>query len=360
MAGFDPTCIDVEHFLNSLDVRNLTGATEEELSFSCPFPEHEGSDDKPSCYMNTHTTAFFCHGCKAKGNAVSFASHLLEVSPLEATRLLRDRYQAGAINPDERNMVKEIESIINVDDHKPEQPILDEEILERMAVDWEKVDFAIRRKQYVAEPLLYMFERGFTAECLTDWEFAYDRISDRPVFPVREQHGALIGFKGRAWREKQFPKYFVLGDKQNKEAKYGFPCYHTSMVVFGANRIPSNDGKIVICEGELNAVAVEMKTDYRAVAINGSHFSNFHAEIIKNKADEVILFLDSDPAGIAATWGWNDINGTHHDGVIDSLKNFLDVRVCPAHEGDAATMNESEIAECLGSSKNWVTLQLEV
>lgn len=360
MAGFDPSCIDVEHFLNSLDVRNLTGATEEELSFSCPFPEHEGSDDKPSCYMNTNTTAFFCHGCKAKGNAVGFTAHILGVSPLEATKLLRDRYQAGAINPDERNMVKEIEDIIYSSFEPTEQPILDESIFDKMSVDWEKVDFAIRREQTVAAPLKYLFSRGFTAEVLADWEFGYDQISDRPVFAVREQHGSLIGFKGRAWRDKQFPKYFVLGDKAGKEVRYGFPCYHTSRVVFGANRILPDEGKLVICEGELNAVAVEMKTNYRAVAINGSHFSSFHAEIIKSKTDEVILFLDSDAAGIAATWGWEDANGTHHNGVIDSLKDFLDVRVCPVHEGDAVSMSESEVAGCLDNSKNWVTLQLEV
>ena len=110
----------------------------------------------------------------------------------------------------------------------------------------------------------------------------------------------------------------------------------------------------------MNAIAVEMKTNYRAVAINGSHFSTFHAEIIKNKADEVILFLDSDAAGISATWGWKDTHGTHHNGVIDTLKDFLDVRVCPSHQGDAATMNGSEIEECLENSKNWVTLQMEL
>lgn len=360
MSGFDPSCIDVEHFLETLEVRNLEWATDNELRFSCPFPSHAGLDEKPSCYMNSDTTAFFCHGCKQRGNAIGFTEVILGISPLEAIRLLRDRYQPGAINPDERNMVSEIENILLTEQEIAEQPILEESILEKMAVDWEKVDFAIRRDQYVPEPMAYMLNRGFDWQTLVNWDFGYDEISDRPVFAVRDEEGRLIGFKGRAWREGQFPKYFVLGDKPGKPNKYGFPCYHTSRVVFGADRVFGDEDFIVICEGELNAIAVESKTGHRAVAINGSHFSDFHADVIKKKANTAILFLDSDPAGDTATWGWKDTNGNHHPGVVDSLKDFIEVRVCPDHEGDAASMDANQIAACLEESRNWISFQLNV
>lgn len=360
MSGFDPSCIDVEHFLESLEVRNLEWATDDELRFSCPFPSHAGLDEKPSCYMNSDTTAFFCHGCKQRGNAIGFTEVILGITPLEAIRLLRDRYQPGAINPDERDMVSEIKNILLTEEEIAEQPILDESILEKMSVDWEKVDFAIRRDQYVPEPMTYMLNRGFSWQTLVNWDFGYDEISDRPVFAVRDENGQLIGFKGRAWREGQFPKYFVLGDKPGKPNKYGFPCYHTSRVVFGAERVFGDEEFLVICEGELNAIAVEAKTGHRAVAINGSHFSDFHADVIKKKANIAILFLDSDPAGSTATWGWKDTNGNHHAGVVDSLKDFIEVRVCPDHEGDAASMSASEIANCLEESRNWISFQLNV
>jgi DNA primase len=360
MPGFDPSCIDVEHFLETLEVRNLSWATDDELRFSCPFPSHAGLDEKPSCYMNSDTTAFFCHGCKERGNAIGFTELILGITPLEAIRLLRDRYQPGAINPDERNMVSEIENILKTEEEVAAQPILEESILEEMAVDWEQVDFARRRDQYVPEPLSYMLERGFKFETLADWSFGYDERSNRPVFPVRDEHRNLIGFKGRAWREGQFPKYFVLGDKPGKPEKYGYPCYHTSQVVFGADRVTGTEESLVICEGELNAIAVEQKIGHKAVAINGSHFSEFHADIIKRKANRVILFLDSDPAGQSATWGWSDTNGGHHKGIVDCLKDFIEVRVCPDHEGDAASMNADEIAGCLKDSQDWVTIQLKV
>jgi DNA primase len=360
MPGFDPSCIDVEHFLETLEVRNLSWATDDELRFSCPFPSHAGLDEKPSCYMNVDTTAFFCHGCKQRGNAIGFTEVILGITPLEAIRLLRDRYQPGAINPDEREMVKEIKNILETKEEQAVQPLIDESVFEKLSVDWEKVDFAIRREQYVPEPLAYMFDRGFDHQTLTDWEFGYDDISNRPVFAVRDEFGQLIGFKGRAWAKNQFPKYFVLGDKAGKPNRYGFPCYHTSQVVYGANRVIGNEECLVICEGELNAISVTMKTGLRAVAINGSHFSDFHAGVIKDKANKAILFLDSDPAGESAVWGWKDTNGIHHDGVVDCLKDFMDVRICPDHEGDAASMNANEIAECLNSSEDWVTIQMNV
>ena len=58
MAPFDPSRIDVEDFLDCLEVRNLSKATEQEWRFSCPLPSHEGTDESPSCYMNAKTTAF--------------------------------------------------------------------------------------------------------------------------------------------------------------------------------------------------------------------------------------------------------------------------------------------------------------
>jgi hypothetical protein len=67
--SFDPSCIDVDDFLDCLDIENVTQATTTELRFSCPFPAHALGDETPSAYMNVETTAFFCHACHAKGNS---------------------------------------------------------------------------------------------------------------------------------------------------------------------------------------------------------------------------------------------------------------------------------------------------
>jgi len=91
MPAFDPSNIDVEDFLDCLDIRNVSRATAAEFRFSCPFPGHDNGDENASSYMNEETTAFFCHGCKASGNAVHFTQRVLGISPLEAIRMLKER-----------------------------------------------------------------------------------------------------------------------------------------------------------------------------------------------------------------------------------------------------------------------------
>lgn len=356
MASFDPSCIDVVHLLETIEVRNMSQATANEMRFSCPLPTHEGEDVSPSCYMNINTSAFFCHGCKARGTGVQFAGSVLGISPLEAIRFLKQAYQPGAINPDARDMVAEIKKLLATPDPF-RQPRVPEEWAEKLAVDWEAAHHAyVKGKGF--GPCDYMFERGFDPVTLNDWEFGYDEISGRTTFAARDIDGSLVGFKGRSV-DGRHPKYLVLGDKAGRKPRYGFPCYQASRLIFGAHRIePGSD--IVICEGELNAIATTMKTGLPAVAINGSHFSDFHARIIRRIASSVTLFLDSDKAGKEAVWGWTDDKQEFHPGMVQKLRPYMDVMVAPDHQGDAASMLDHEIKACLGDSKSAFLVALQI
>lgn len=352
MSAFNPECVDVEDFLECLEIRNVTRATAAEYRFSCPFPNHTNGDENASAYMNEETTAFFCHGCKERGNATSFTAQVLGISPLEAIRMLKQRYQPGGINPDSVSMVEELKKFqAEQEISEAPQPELSEDVLKRFDTDWFQVAEALT-KDYdsVPEPFKYMQRRGFGPDVLTKWEFGYDPISDRITMPVRDERGKLVGFKARAYDDRQ-PKYLVLGDKPNKPERYGFPCYFPSRVCFGAHMIPDNC-ELVVCEGELNAIAVTEKTGRPAVAINGSHFSDRHARIIRNFAKRVILFLDEDKAGEAAVWGWVDKDGHYRPGIIERLKDFMPVLLTPAHEEDAAELPAEQIESLLENSES--------
>lgn len=349
MAVFDVTTVDVEHFLESLDIRNISQATEEEFRFSCPYPKHAGGDESPSCYMNTETTKFYCHGCKERGNAISFASYCLGISYLSAISLLRSAYQPGSIDPDQIDIVAEIDRILSKRSVIDNQPLLDEKIANNYAMNWEAA-WNHRNSNKAFEPANYMFDRGFDWETLQDWEFGWDDFSKRIVFSVRDENGRLIGFKGRATDGRQ-PKYLVLGDSPAKSL-YGFPRYFPSRIVFGAHRI-TGDPALVVCEGELNAIAVTMKTGLPAVAINGSNFTEQHSKVIRAIASEVILFLDSDRAGSDAVWGWrNERTGKHHAGIAETLSDFLPLRIVGDHDGDPASMTADQIIACVDNAQS--------
>lgn len=343
MPAFDPSVIPVEDFLDVLEIRNATQATADEIRFSCPFPNHSNGDENASAYMNVETTNWYCHGCHEKGNAVSFAADYLGISPIEATRMLREVYQPGYVNPEARNTVEEVRRILQgkARHERPAQPQLDESALERFDTDW----FAVERAMNNGDETYgidYMLRRGFSPETLTSWNFGYDWISGRITIPVRDINCTLIGFKARA-TDNRHPKYLVLGDRPGRVERYGFPCYHTSRVVFGLHRAikmedPDSEGEnrhFVVCEGELNAIALQV-AGFPGVAINGSQFSEDQANLLRQEADAITIFFDNDQAGRDGT-----------KAVLNALKPFMTIRVVHGHEGDPASMTVAEIREVI-------------
>ena len=341
--------IDVEDMLECLDI-DYTRSSAHILRFPCPF--HEGT--RPNFCINTEDTTYWCHKCKERGAAPELVAHLLQISPMAATRFLKERYQPGFINPDVRDTVGEVRKIMaRTDPPELVQPILDESELERFAVDWPQAWMAWQTPgQESFPPCDYVFERGLEPEVLQDWEFGWDQLSQRITFAVRDTQGRLIGFKGRATDGRE-PKYRVLGDTPRSRPFYGWPPYYTSRVVFGAHRISASVPELVVCEGEWNAIAVQEKLHIPAVAINGSNFSHTQARIIRDLAQAVIVFLDSDTAGKQATWGWRDAKGEWHEGIVDQLRPFVPVRIVAGHDGDPMSLVSSALENHVSAAKSW-------
>lgn len=339
--NFDPACIDVDDFMECLDVQNVQQATTEEIRFSCPFPAHAMGDETPSAYMNVETTAFFCHACHAKGNAIHFTCKLLGISPIEAIRLLKARYSPHGIDPDARNMREEVLKILDkTEEEVPKLTKLDEGFLQPFLVNWAAVEQAYLANQCPPE-FCYMLERGFSIDTLNSWQFGYDERSDRILLPVRDEDGDLVGFKARAWDDRK-PKYLNLGGD-----RYGFKPFLKNSVVFGLDRAKHFGKHLIVVEGELNVVAMCEKGYPNTVALNGSYFSERQMQLLRRYAESVTLFFDSDPAGYDAT-----------EAVKESLKNFMSVYIVPDHDGDPADMDHEEIRACVEQSISHIRLQL--
>ena len=357
MPELDLSKIDVEDFLEQLGLRNITQATEAEIKFSCPYPKHTHGDESPSAFMNTgefepwKATQWFCHGCHESGNAVSLTMYMFDITRLKARRFLREAYDPASYDPDAISVVKEIDRYRQMRDRQREVTFdleLPEETMHDYLVDWDRVFMSRDAGEDIPEPLEYIIDRGFSGETLSEWEFGFDPMSNRIVFPVRDHEGKLVGFKGRAWREGHQPKYLVLGDRPGRPARYDFPCYHTSSVVFGLHKAKEwGDGHLIVCEGELNAIALWEKGFENAVAINGSNLSDRQASLLRRHADTLTIFFDSDNAGT---------NGLEI--VTDALKDFVRLRVVPEHEGDPADMDHDEIAKCIEEARGSAQLRV--
>ena len=230
------------------------------------------------------------------------------------------------------------------------QPILDESELETRAIDWKQAE-----ENYVsfgsAYPVDYMFDRGFSADAMLDFQICWDSLSGRFAIPVRDIEGRLIGFKARAIDDRK-PKYLVLGDKEGERPRYGFALLPEPRRLRRSTSTAMSLSLIVVCEGELNAIATVQKTERPAVAINGSHFHPTHAKIIRQIAGEdgIDLFLDEDEAGLDCMWGRWD---SQADGAKASSRCCLPS--CQ-YESSEDTSRTQEISLEMRSSNFWKIL----
>lgn len=336
--------INVVDFLEHLEIANVSQATADEVQFSCPFPGHLHGDERPSAYMNDGTknprltTAWKCHGCGRSGNAITFLADHEHISRGRAQRWLKEHYAPGFAKPkggigaefDERQQRR---TDVIPDGIPQELPTLEWEMYhKRFGVEW----------GYYAEmygdqaDVGYMLKRGFTPAMLEEWAIGYDYHSGRLTIPVSDPKGNLVGIKGRAWEKDRKPKYLILGDTSKSVAKhgehYGFKPYDKSEVVFGLDKWGAQD-RYVYCEGEIDVMSF-WRVGIPAIA-GGSSLSDVQARIIRDYANEVVLFLDNDTAGSNGIWGWDDDEGEHHPGAVEKLESFIRVKIVKRHWLDA-------------------------
>lgn len=344
-AGFDLTKIDTEHFLEVMKVENLSSATEFEFMFSCPFSGHAHGDNSPSAYMNKESTAWFCHGCKRAGNAITFYEEFENVTRQQARVLLQRIYGGKSPDPDEFSVMAELERMQAKRERENQaavpNEILDEEFLNDYYLHWDEAEEVREEGEEIPEEMEYMFGRGFKAEVLEEWGVGWDEEHERITIPVRNSLGQLVGFKGRAVRKQHKPKYLVMGGGKH----YEYPRFEKSQVVFGLDRVVNrphsfgDDADFILCEGELDVISLHSKGFETAVCVAGSDLSVKQALQLRRYGHSVTIFFDSDEGGNFGTLK-----------VIEALQDFMPVRVVPDHEGDPAELSTEEIQEILDES----------
>ena len=340
----DLSYIDVKDLLISTGCKNVAESAGE-VSFSCPGDTHFHGDNNPSARMNSYTTAWICHGCKERGNAITFLAWHKKLPETVARRLLEERYRGGAMNAPIGGlevMVKEIQNPVVIEE--PERKLPDESWLEKFRVDWKELYRRLANdfKTYhdYAE---YIFQRGFDQHVLNNWEIGYDEISDRITIPIKDHMGRLVGFKGRSYKHGYNPRYMILGGKH-----YGFDPYLKSHYVFGLEPLyRSAKDKCIIVEGELNVLAMD-QYGYNAVGIAGSEFSPIQRGLITSNFREVTLYLDNDKAGESGT-----------KKVIEMLSPYMPIKVVQNAPGDAAELDKDTVKELISSAEPALLLQAQ-
>ena len=274
----------------------------------CPFH----SEKTPSFYVYPDTQSFYCFGCGAAGDAISFAQKINSISYPEAVKLLAGR--AGMPEPQEDDKTGRMRSRIlsmNKEAARFFHACLNSSVEEarQARAYWRRrglddktiVRFGLGYAPNSGFALYdYLRDKGYNQQELdasglfkrNDRGNVYCLFWKRVMTPIFDLRGNIIAFGGRVMDDSK-PKYVNSPETL---------VYHKSETVFAlqiAKRSASR--RFVLCEGYMDVISMHQAGIDTAVCACGTALTPQQVRLISEYADEVILSYDSDEAGQKAT-----------------------------------------------------------
>lgn len=275
----------------------------------CPFH----SEKTPSFTVFTNTETFHCFGCGAGGDVITFIMRAENLEYTAALEFLAKR--AGMEMPvdDEHKsemlkrsrileMNKDAAKFFNQMLYSPEaeraRAYLEKRKLSSAAVKRFGLGYApdsfdalrnhMKKLGYCDAELKEAFLCGKSER--TGKFFDYFR--GRLIFPIIDNFSNVIAFGGRAINDEVKPKYLNTSDT---------PVFKKSRNLFALNFARScADEYIILCEGYMDVIAVNMAGFSNAVATLGTALTSEQARIMAKYTKKVVISYDSDDAGQSA------------------------------------------------------------
>jgi DNA primase len=145
-------------------------------------------------------------------------------------------------------------------------------------------------------------ERGLLDEAIAagllirpdDGGVPYDRFRGRLMFPIRDPRGRCIAFGGRALDPNAQAKY--LNSPETELFHKGRTLYNHGL----AREAAGKAGGVIVAEGYMDVIALTAAGFENAVAPLGTAITEEQLALIWRMADEPVIALDGDQAGIRA------------------------------------------------------------
>jgi DNA primase len=193
----------------------------------------------------------------------------------------------------------------------------------------------------VPPPLHYMLTRGFHGWTLNNARMLYDPRTERIVLPIFDENGELVGFRGRAWQPDHEPRYMALGDTPRSIAargeQYGFQPYYSGDHLWGLNDAEKT-GRLVLVEGEFNAMACRQVGITDAVGLQGSTVTPQQQLLLRKHAERVVILFDDFSRDKSGKLVVDTAGREGRDSAVYALEPYMRVLVAPTHEEDPADM----------------------
>ncbi len=298
---------DIESVVSGYVSLRRAGRTSKGL---CPFH----SEKTPSFFVYHDTESFYCFGCGAGGDVISFIMRIENLGYMDALRFLAER--AGIPFPEEARddpslKIKPLIFEINRaaahfyhDQLKSEagapgreylmgKRSLSTKTITRYGLGyappgWDNLRGFLRGKGFSDEDMLLaaVVARG------RDGKSVYDVFRNRVMFPIVDIRKNVIGFGGRVLDDSK-PKYLNSPDT---------PVFKKSRNLFSLNFAKNvQDGRLILAEGYMDVIAMNQAGFDNVVATLGTSLTSEQARLMSNYAKEIVIAYDSDGPGRTAT-----------------------------------------------------------
>ncbi len=130
----------------------------------------------------------------------------------------------------------------------------------------------------------------------------YDRFRGRLLFPIRDANGHIAAFTGRMLPSETHAKEDAAPAKYLNSPETDL--YHKSEIIFGLDRAKDAIRLrrfALLVEGQMDVLMAHQAGFTNTVALSGTAFTPKHVALLKRYSDNLLLVLDADSAGIAAT-----------------------------------------------------------
>ncbi|MBA3751338.1 DNA primase [Candidatus Dependentiae bacterium] len=274
----------------------------------CPFH----FEKTPSFSVSPHKEIFYCFGCHAGGDVISFITKIEHCTPLEAAQHLVERYridlptdikwQKGQESHEAKTIYTKTCLVFaqwcNTQLFKNTSALA--YLKERSITDESIKNFMIGYCSSDVKSLLATGQKeGILALNFIDAHILlegkqglYSAFEDRIIFPIRDTIGKYVGFGGRVFKKNDDrPKYYN---------SHEHPFFNKGALLFGldqAKKTISEKDDVLLVEGYTDVILMNQHGFTNTVATLGTACTQEHLKILSRYAQRLSIVYDGDTAG---------------------------------------------------------------
>ncbi len=304
--------IERTDIVDLIDQRVKLKVSGRNYSACCPFHQER----TPSFTVSREKQFYYCFGCGASGNAISFLMEYEHQAFIDALRQLATnlgmelpRGEAGEARRQESSPLyaaMEAASLFyrqQLRQHPQRTRAVDYLKQRGLSGDIAR-DYGLgyappgwdhlARQDWSPELKQALIDCGLILPRKSGPGY-YDAMRDRIIFPIRDARGRCIALGGRVLNKDDKPKYLNSPESE---------IFHKGRELYGLYEARQHGKlkRVLVVEGYMDVIALAQYDLRLAVATLGTATSSTHVERLLRQSDELIFCFDGDEAGRRAAW----------------------------------------------------------